>query len=371
MSSALASPFPSQSREVEIESTRADIYPTNTLGTLVIEDANTAKDSAKRCAQLADLAYFTDGSRNKDRRAGAACIRVVKGNHSTIGRPQRPMGRGKEAFDAELMAILLALQDADRRRENNILPGVVHIVSDSQAALQRIQTLGDGPGQRLVHAIHQWERKLIYLSDELEIRYQWVPSHEGVWANEEADMAAKATAEAPDNQIMYCDKYRSLSNISRLISEGSTRERKRFIDQHRGKKFSWNGKLSMNPALKSKPKRDAAVFWQFACGHALTGDHLAHKLKKTEDDTCWHCGSSQPQTRTHLFERCAAFREEQKQLRTDIRNALKEEALAKKKKRWKIRVPVREYFARECLTRAVLDFLRATKIGRTGRPPEA
>ena len=75
-------------------------------------------------------------------------------------------------------------------------------------------------------------------------------------------------------------------------------------------------------------------------------------------------------TRGHLFSGCKAFKKERKELERGIREGLKEEALEKKKTSWKWRIPVKEYFARECVTGAVMDFIKATKIGRTGRPPD-
>ena len=126
----------------------------------------------------------------------------------------------------------------------------------------------------------------------------------------------------------------------------------------------------MNPELKKVAKNEAGVFWQFACGHALTGYYLKSKLKKTKDDSCWHCNEDQRMTRGHLFSRCKAFKEERKEMERGIRESLKEEALEKGKTSWRYRIPVREYFARECVTGAVMEFIRATKIGRTGRPPD-
>ena len=74
----------------------------------------------------------------------------------------------------------------------------------------------------------------------------------------------------------------------------------------------------MNPRLRKAPKREAGIFWQMACGHALTGDYLKNKIHKTENDACWHCDSGQPQTRTHLFTQCAAFREERKEFWKEV-----------------------------------------------------
>jgi ribonuclease HI len=353
---------------VPIETTKADVdHVDEILGTIVIKDADKAQHDAEYYAQLGDSTYFTDGSRQEGGQAGAACIRVVDKHANRVERILRPLGMGKEAFDAELIAILLALQDADSRMNKGILMGQVRIFSDSLSALQRIKTIGHGSGQRLVEQIHDWEKRI--LCEDVEIFYHWVPAHEGVWGNEIADKAAKEAAGIADRHVFPHHRYRSLANTARVISEGSTKARKRFISKRQGKKFEWNGRLRMNPTLKNENKKDASVFWQFACGHALTGEYLKCKIRKTEDDTCWHCESGQQMTRTHLFERCTAFKEERKQLWRDIGQARKDESVAKGRRRAKL-ITTGKLFAHEKYTKAVLGFLRATRIGRTGRPPD-
>src|SRR5688572_4538580 len=110
-------------------------------------------------------------------------------------------------------------------------------------------------------------------------------------------------------------------------------------------------------------------FWQFACGHALTGEYLKDTLQKTENDSCGYCASGAQQTRTHLFTQCTALRDEVKDLQRECLGTLRREAKKKGKKPPKT-VAVGTLFAQECLTGAVMDFLKRTKIGRTGRPPE-
>jgi hypothetical protein len=241
------------------------------------------------------------------------------------------------------------------------------ILSDSQAALRRLKQLGFCPGQALVSQIHDEERKLHFSEEKVEIEYRWVPSHCGIWGNEEADRAAREAATRLD--VPKEEHWYSLAHISRRISEATSKKARLFITEHSSPKYSWNGKLGMKPRLKHENKRDAAVFWQFACGHALTGEYLKHKIRKSVDDTCWHCQSGDQQTRTHLFNKCSAFKEERKTL---WRTCLKiSRDMAKKKKRPAPKtLPLRQLFVRECYTDAVMEFLRATKIGRRGRPPE-
>ena len=188
------------------------------------------------------------------------------------------------------MAILLVLREANRQRQHGDLQGSkVVTLSDSQAALQRLKQLGFCPGQALVSQIHDEERKLRFSEKEVKIEYRWVPSHCGIWGNKEADRAAKEAAtrvDTPREEHRY-----SLAHISRRISEATTKKARLFITKHSSPKYCWSGKLGMKRMLKQEKKRDAVVFWQFACGHALTGEYLKHKIRKSEGDTCWHCQS--------------------------------------------------------------------------------
>ena len=165
-------------------------------------------------------------------------------------------------------------------------------------------------------------------------------------------------------------QYRSLANVKRVISEAVTKGTKRYIREHSNhKKSAKTDTLDMNQTVRKEQKRDAAVFWQFACGHALTGDYLKNMIKKDEQDECWYCETGAQQTRTHLFPKCRAFREEQR----EMGKAVKEAVRKRQEKRGGGRVngmPLKKLFAMECTTKAVLVFLKKTRIGRTGRPPD-
>jgi ribonuclease HI len=343
------------------EQVYSNLENTRTIAHITIDDdANTAKENALRIGRSEEEVYFTDGSRNSRGLTGAAWVR----GNLRVERQLRGMGRRQEAYDAELMAILMAIQDADKRQR---LRGQrIWILSDSQAAIRRTTEVGLGPGQTIVQAIHQTERSLAERG--IEIHYNWVPGHVGIPGNERADAAAREAAD----QSADIRRPTTLSHLHRKGKEWATEIRKRFIDTKAGSARYRGSGRKMNTTLQKARKSAASVYWQFACGHALTGDYLRNTIRKDISDACWFCGDeNQQMNRTHLFERCAAFKEEIKQLRKDVQGALKEKALAEGRKRWRMRVPVRELFAQECLTGAVLDFLKATKIGRTGRPPEA
>jgi hypothetical protein len=100
-------------------------------------------------------------------------------------------------------------------------------------------------------------------------------------------------------------------------------------------------------------KRHASRFYQLKTGHCLTGQYL-HRRKSRPTPQCWWC-ASETQTRDHLFKECAEWRGQQKTLWREVRKET-----GRGKRRWK----VRDLLADERCSRAVLDFLATTEVGR-------
>jgi hypothetical protein len=95
------------------------------------------------------------------------------------------------------------------------------------------------------------------------------------------------------------------------------------------------------------------MFYQLKTGHCLTGQYL-NWTKKQPTAQCWWC-PYQIQTREHCFKACPAWKEQQKTLWAEVR---------KETGRWKSRWKVRDLLADERCSRAVLDFLSTTDVGR-------
>ena len=106
-------------------------------------------------------------------------------------------------------------------------------------------------------------------------------------------------------------------------------------------------------------KRLAGRFHQLKTEHCRTGQYL--KWKKNSDTAeCERC-QYKTQTREHLFKNCDKWKAQQKTMWAEIR---------KKTGRGKNRFTIRELFADERCTRAILDFLRTTKVGARVGPRE-
>jgi hypothetical protein len=78
-----------------------------------------------------------------------------------------------------------------------------------------------------------------------------------------------------------------------------------------------------------------------------------------EEPTHWWCPCTK-QTRDHFFKVCAEWRDQQKILWAEVRKVTR---------RWKSRWKVRDLLADERCSRAVLDFLATTDIGRLTPDP--
>jgi hypothetical protein len=88
-------------------------------------------------------------------------------------------------------------------------------------------------------------------------------------------------------------------------------------------------------------------------GHCFTGQYL----KWTKNRATAKCGwcPCKVRTREHLFKNCPRWKLQQKTLWAEVRRDTG---------RGKTRFKIRDLFADELCTRAILDFLRTTKVGR-------
>jgi len=278
------------------------------------------------------------------------------------------MGYNQEAFDAECAALARALEVAAKRRTG---PKAVTIFTDAQAAIARIASEGPGPAQQYARQARKWIAELRRRDRDLRIEFRWCPAHSGVAGNEEAGKWAKQAAEEPDARgvewMGYKDRYgrrlmpppRSLANLKREISERKWEEAWTWSKKRvRGRKYQMPKTMHQNNMVARGPKRLAGRYHQLKTGHCRIGQYLKW-TKNSDTAECGWC-RYRTQTREHLFKNCDRWRMQQKIMWAEI---------WKKTGRGKNRFTIREMFAGERCTGAVLDFLRTTRVGaRTGPP---
>jgi ribonuclease HI len=131
--------------------------------------------------------WFTDGS------GIWACFGAGIYGPSYNYRESIPKGSLSTVFSAEVMAILRCIE---LLLTKNLMKRRIHICSDSRAAIAVL-------ANTTTESSLVWEcmQALEKLSKSNKVTLMWIPGHEGILDNEEADRLAKEGAvEVPPNQ---------------------------------------------------------------------------------------------------------------------------------------------------------------------------
>ena len=138
---------------------------------------------------------------------------------------------------------------------------------------------------------------------------------------------------------------------------------KRIVDHAKNKHCYTPPKgPKLRKELGHERKALAGRYYQLLSGHTATGNYLCNKIHKLSSDKSWWCGQDERQTRHHLFVNCAAWKPQIKELWKKVGYLCG----------WKHpRAPrMALLFGDERATKAVLSFLRKTKVGqRVTIPP--
>ena len=119
------------------------------------------------------------------------------------------------------------------------------------------------------------------------------------------------------------------------------------------KKYRLPKSQRFDGTVAGSTKRLAERFYQLKTGHCRTGQYL-NWTKNQPTPKCWWC-RYRTQTGDHLFKECSEWKPQQKILWGDVK---------KETGKWKDRWKVRDLLADGRCSRAVLDFLSATDVGR-------
>jgi len=333
-------------------------------GQVIIQEEEQALEEARK--EREGLVLWTAGSRKEDEWVGCAVV----WKEGRWNKRRVHLGRQEEAFDAEMYAMSEAVKIADEicreRRARRVT-----IFTDSQVTLRRIQSGEPGPEQVLALRTMNWESELT--DKNIQVKYRWVPAHNGVEGNKEADLQAMKVAykyhgryTKTQNPLSHWNHV-SFAQISRKLTEMKWEESMKEIKEMRMKsKQSYRYDLVKrggNKVVMGSKKSITARFYQLKTGHALMGKYLRW-IRKREDMRCWCCGHEY-QTRDHLFKWCKRWKREQKWLWVDGQEGEDGyEGVEKVLKKLKISLPMSLVFADEKCSRALLDFRYRTDVAR-------
>ena len=220
------------------------------------------------------------------------------------------IGKGQIVYNGELEAITRGFEYAATVASSF---KDIYIHADNQAAIYRIKTPSDKPGQI-------WQLRCLRAAKKVQdagasIALHWVPGHTDIPGNEKADTLAKEAA-----KLSLLSDVTSLALVSIKIKSLALQEWRKYLQQYTpgavqknpstyAARYTW--KIKKRLSIPSGTKRETAcAFYRLKTGHGYTKSYL-HKMGKSETDKC-SCGARQ--TPQHLLLSCSKYSKERTRL---------------------------------------------------------
>jgi ribonuclease HI len=269
----------------------------------------------------APLQIYTDGS-GLNGQIGAAAVLFKRGLKVRSLRLFLGTETEHTVPEAEGVAMILGLEllKGERRVTR------VSLAADNIGAILRAGEQRATPMQYIWDMFKkQWEATQKRFRN-IRMTMRWVPGHEGVQGNEEADRLAKLAIEkgtsakrklpAGLRRTLPLGRQAVARRIHRTLKE---RTRQAWVESPRGAQMKKiDSSMPSGKFLKltsSISRRQASLLIQLRTGHAPLQAYL-HRIQRAESPMCTHCERGR-ETTLHYLMICPAFAEQRRRLVAD------------------------------------------------------
>jgi len=302
------------------------------------ESALTSHNQLRLSAPPDSLFFYTDGSLI-DGSSGAGVVVHSKsedGNWEASGGKGQELGVLRTVYEAELVGISMALEvilgmvkDEPRSNFN------FYILADNQSALLNALSPLHSPGQQLRAHILSLYTSILQASPSVALKLVWVPGHQGIEGNEEADEWAKKAAMGElegdievvgsGSQASRVKERRKLDDFLNLPKSSTA-----ILAHYKDLLYQrWREQWQQEPTSKhirridlhspsahilrlheNLPRPLTSLLTQLRSGHSFLHADL-YRSKRSLTDRCF-CGAREDLS--HFFLSCPYFATQRKQL---------------------------------------------------------
>jgi ribonuclease HI len=273
-----------------------------------------AKAHQERLCQISpqDLIVYTDDS-GHDGHIGAAIHSPTIG--TTKGKYIGTEGT-HNVYGAELTAIQMAVKLFEEKI--NIYTNV-YIFTDNQSTIQTIDSPGRQSGQHIIKKILDIIDRTKEIRSTCNIHIEWVPGHQNIDGNEQADQAAKTAATTPKlNPLSIRMRSAQKTSIKSMMrSRWETEWKTGKVNAKRLRKISQQPDTTTGLKLYGTLQQRQHVVWiaQLRTGHCHLNEYL-HRFNVIETSEC-ECGAEK-ETVDHFLLNCGLYDEERDRLRRKV-----------------------------------------------------
>jgi ribonuclease HI len=235
-------------------------------------------------------------------------IEIIKGKY--IGTDDT-----HNVYAAELTATQMAVKIFEQKINEYMN---VHIFTDNQSAIQTIESPKRQSGQYVIKKILDIIDQIHEIKPTSNIHIEWVPGHENIEGNEQADQAAKTAAtpnSTPPTIRMKSVMKRSIKAMTKTKWETEWKTGK--ANAKRLRKMSQQPGTTTGPKLYGVLQQRKHVVWiaRLRTGHSRLNEYL-HRFKVIETSEC-ECGAEK-ETVEHFLLNCELYDEERDRLRRKV-----------------------------------------------------
>jgi ribonuclease HI len=221
-------------------------------------------------------------------------------------------------FTAELTALCLAAQMLQDSQEYL----TCHIYVDSQAGVRAIDKPQRQSGQAVIKEFHDRVEEIMKERPTLQITIIWIPGHQDIAGNEQADEEAKRSAKDPSLSKPFNHKTLKSSRIRSIKELAKTQWHKVWTENTKTA-------TSLRRIMKAKdtesgtklyneiPDRSSAArIAQLRTGHCGL-NHYLHRFGLRNSPYC-ECGNGK-ETVEHYLTECRKYKAQRKELRKELK----------------------------------------------------